>query len=308
MVILNPAASGGAGAGVQSVIERELARRGFPFELRTTDGPGHALALTEAAIQARAGRILAVGGDGTIHEVANGLLTANQPVPALAVVPVGTGNDFFRMLGGPNDPLEALDVLENGAVRTFDVGRVRFGEAEAFFVNLLGVGIDVEVLRRRDRFSGLRGLPQYLAALTSALVTFRPASFRVSFRTGQESRGEEVIEDRTILTAVTVGPSVGGGFLLNPNASPYDGLLDLFFVRPLGILKLARYIPKVIRGTHGSVPELIQETIIGAEIRRSGGEPFFFEMDGECFPEPVTCLELEVCPGTLPVLVPMGAA
>ncbi len=88
--------------------------------------------------------------------------------------------------------------------------------------------------------------------------------------------------------AVTVGPSVGGGFLLNPDASPYDGLLDLFFVRTLGMLRLARYIPKVIRGTHQGVPELLQRRTTAVTVRRSDENPFFFEMDGERMPDPVT--------------------
>ena len=81
------------------------------------------------------------------------------------------------------------------------------------------------------------------------------------------------------MLAVTVGPSVGGGFLLNPKASPYDGQLDLFFVKTLGIFKLARYIPKVIRGTHEDVPELFQQRIVGAEIERSDGR-FLFLRNG----------------------------
>ena len=114
----------------------------------------------------------------------------------------------------------------------------------------------------------------------------------------------EIIEDRTILMAMTVGPSVGGGFLLSPDASPYDGLLDLFFVKTLGLLRLARYIPKVIRGTHQGAPELIQRRTPKATVQRSDNEPFFFEVDGEGMPFPVTNLEIEVRPGVLPVLVP----
>ena len=306
-VILNPAAGGGAGALFQGLVEGEMARLKLPFDLMLTEGPGHAPLLAKKAVGDGVGRILVVGGDGTIHEVANGILGANAPPPVLGVVPVGTGNDFFRMLGGPKNPIRSMEALVDGSIRAFDVGLVNFNGSESHFVNLLGVGIDVEVLRRRNRFTRLRGLPQYLAALTSALVAFRPPSVRVSFLTGEGAEGKGTVEERTILAAVTVGPSVGGGFLLNPKASPYDGRLDLFFVKALGIFKLARYIPKVIRGTHEHVPELFQQRIVGAEINRSDGEPFFFEMDGECMPDPVTSLKLEVRPGALPVVVPRSA-
>ena len=305
-IILNPAASGGGGVRLQPKLERELTRRNIPFTLRRSQAPGHAEDLSRELAQNGADLILVVGGDGTIHEVANGLLKRETKPPPIAVVPVGTGNDFFRMVGRSRNLDAILDGLLDGTVHDFDVGRVRYGGAESFFVNLLGVGVDVEVLRKRANYPRLRGLPQYLVALVSALVTLRPVSFRASLEGIQGVDGEEIVEDRTILLAVTVGPSVGGGFLLSPEASHTDGLLDLFFVKNLGMLKLARYIPKVIRGTHQGVPELLQRRITSATVRRSDEEPFFFEMDGEGMPDPVKSLELEVCPGILRVLVPGG--
>ncbi|MFH1764530.1 MAG: diacylglycerol kinase family protein [Gemmatimonadota bacterium] len=305
-VILNPAASGGKGGRLQPKVEGGLAKRKIPFTLLRSEAPGHAEALARDAVRDGAELILVVGGDGTIHEVANGLLRGKTKAPPIAVVPMGTGNDFYRMVGGSRSIGAALDALLDGEIRDFDVGRVRFDGADAFFVNLLGVGVDVEVLGRRADFPRLGGLLQYLAALVSALVAFRPVSLRVSLRGDDGAGGEEIIDDRTILMAVTVGPSVGGGFLLSPDASPYDGLLDLFFVRTLGMLKLARYIPKVIRGTHQGVPELLQRRVTAATVRRSDEKPFFFEMDGERMPDPVTSLEIGVCPGILPVLVPGG--
>ncbi len=307
-VILNPASGGGAGSGFRAPLERRLSERGIRFDLHLTEGPGHATELAYGAARDGIEKILAVGGDGTVHEVANGILRADRPTPALAVLPVGTGNDFFRMVGPLKDPETALDLLQAGTALTFDVGRVQLRTGPRFFVNLLGVGIDVEILRRRGRFRRLGGLPQYLAALASTLPTYRPVPFRVSFRTGGSTGRVQVVEERTILAAVTVGPSVGGGFLLNPDATPFDGLLDLFFVKALGILKIARYIPRVLRGSGLDVPEVLQRTVTGAVIERSDGEPFFFEMDGECMPCPESRLEIDVCPGRLTVLGPSRLA
>jgi len=303
-VILNPAASGGGGARLRPKLEFELARRDLTYSLVQSEAPGHAEVLAKKALQASADLILVVGGDGTVHEVANGILGGEIQPPPIGVVPVGTGNDFYRMLGVSRNLSKVLDGLLNGTVQAFDVGRVRYGEESSYFINLLGVGVDVEVLLKRENFPRLKGLPQYLAALVSALMNFRPFSVRVFLGATGECEESVTIEDRTILLAVTVGPSVGGGFLLNPEASPYDGFLDLFFVRALGILKLARYIPKVIRGTHQGVPELLQRRIMTATVQRSDEEPFFFEMDGERMPDPVTRLDLEVCSGLMPVLVP----
>jgi diacylglycerol kinase (ATP) len=244
-------------------------------------------------------RILVVGGDGTVHEVANGILEVGGSMPALAVAPVGTGNDFYRILGTPARLEAALALLDHGRIQWLDVGRALTDRGATHFVNLLGVGLDVEVLRRRSRFRRLSGLPQYLACLIATLVTFRGFSVEVSF----ESEAERVAGP-TILAGITLGPSIGGGFLINPDASPEDGLLDFFFVEPLGPWQVARYIPRVIRGTHRGIPEFHFRKVTNARFLRSDREPFFFELDGELIPNPVTELNVEVLPRSLPVVLP----
>ncbi|MFC1575721.1 diacylglycerol/lipid kinase family protein [Gemmatimonadota bacterium] len=303
-VILNPASSGGLGAGMRGRVEEELSRRCIPFSLSLTQAPGHARTLATEAAQEGVTRILAVGGDGTVHEIANGLLAATGSPPPMAVVPVGTGNDFFRMVGVPRRLDRALDVLQAGEVRYFDVGRVSYQGTDTHFVNLLGIGVDVEVIRRREGFRHLKGLLQYLAALGAALTSFRPEEIRASLEGVEPGDGAEVIQGRTLLTTVTVGPSVGGGFLVSPQASPEDGLLDFFFVEALGVTKIVRYIPRVIRGTHGDLSEVRLRRFRKGLLERTDGEPFFFELDGERMPQAVTRLEMEVCPRRLPVLVP----
>jgi len=255
--------------------------------------------MAEALARESADRILVVGGDGTIHEVANGILESGGPKPALAVVPVGTGNDFYRIIGTPQRLDSALDLLDNGRVAHLDVGRAVTDDRSTHFVNLMGVGLDVEVLRRRSRFRHLSGLPQYLAALIATLVTFRGFSVEVIFEDGAGR-----VSGATILAGITLGPSIGGGFMINPDASPEDGLLDFFFVEPLGPGQVARYIPRVIRGTHGDLSEFHFRKVSGARFLRSDEGPFFYELDGELIPNPVTELTVEVVPRALPVILP----
>ncbi len=298
MVILNPAASGGRGHRLRSAVERGLQVRGIPYSLEQTAAPGHAGELAAEAAAVGVPRILVVGGDGTIHEVVNGILASGGPVPVLAIVPTGTGNDFFRMVGASWDVDSALDLLIHGRVARLDVGRALISGGQVHFVNLVGVGLDVEVLRRRSGFRSMSGLPQYLCSLVAALFSFKTIPLDVTF----EGDGE-ILGGSTILAGATVGPSVGGGFLINPDASPHDGLLDLFFVEPLGPGRIVRYIPKVLRGTHGQVAEFHSRTVSRARFSRADGEPFYFELDGELMPEPVVTLEFEVCPNVIPVLL-----
>lgn len=300
-IILNPSSGSGAGRRLLPRLRAALEKRRFPFRLDLTEGPGHALELAAGAGAAGATAVLAAGGDGTVHEVANGLL-ASAGAAALAVLPVGTGNDFHRMVGTDRSIGAALDLVEHGTAYPFDVGRVRWAGGEGHFVNVLGVGLDVEVLRRRDRFRRLPGLAQYGAAVLSAALGYRPLDVELVLDGGERR------SDPTLLTAVSVGPSVGGGFRLSPDARPDDGLLDLLFVSPLSFVQVLRYLPRVIRGTHHDAPGLEMRTMRTLHLRTPGGDPFRFELDGELVPHVTSFLEVEVVPAALPVLRPRSPA
>lgn len=307
LVILNPASSGGRAGRLRRTVEEILSRREVGYEIRVTRGPGHAEELAREAVELRRDMILAVGGDGTVHEIAQGLLTPGSPGaeegraedgPTLAVVPVGTGNDFFRMVGPSRDPETAVAVALEGESVRFDVGRARWEGGERYFVNLLGIGVDVEVLRRRRAFGRLPGLAQYLAALLVAVLRFRPYPIRIRLD------DQEEIQGRTHLSAVTVGPSAGGGFLLNPGATPDDGFLDLCFVEALTYPQIARYIPRIIRGTHANLDVIELRRFRRGRMEHPQGRPFHFQLDGELMPQPVKWIDFEVVPGLLPVRVP----
>jgi len=299
-IIVNPNAAGGRGGNVLPDLRRLLDARGLAYQLRLTEGPGHARRMAEDWEGDGSDRLLVVGGDGTLHEVVNGLLSTSGEAPALAVLPVGTGNDFHRMVRGSGELPGVLSTLTDGVVRPFDVGLVRWAGGQEYFVNLLGLGIDVAVLRRRSRFLLLPGLLQYLAALAAAAVTFRtlPVSVEAESATGEEIRWT----GKTLLTAITVGPSVGGGFLLSPDARPDDQALDLFLAGALGLTGVVRHLPSVLRGTHGNIRQVHMHQIRRARIQSADDTPLHFELDGELMPDPSPWLEIEVVPGVLRIL------
>lgn len=307
-VVVNPAAAGGRGRKAGRRILEVLAGA-VPFQVRFTEAPGHASRLAAEAVARGASRLLAVGGDGTVHEVAAGLLaTGREPLPPLAVHPVGTGNDFFRMTGGGRRPADARDVLRDGVVERFDVGRVQWDGGERTFVNLLGVGVDVDVLRRRSKYARMPGLAQYLAAFLDAVAGFRPPNVQIEAGSpASDGAGAVLASGRTTLAAITVGPSIGGGFLVNPAARASDGQLDLCHVRVLNWREVAGLVPRVIRGTHGASKQVTMGRLEEAVVRSADGEPVHFELDGELVPTPARELRVQVMPGALPVLVPPRA-
>lgn len=306
-IILNPNAAGGRGRRIQSRLETRLREEGLECTVEVTRHPGHARTLAAqwgGASSTR--RVLVVGGDGTLHEVANGVLSTGQKGVELAVLPVGTGNDFHRMVQGPGDLSWAMEALLHGTSRPFEVGRARWDGGEEYFVNLMGVGVDVAVLQRRPRFKRLPGLLQYLGALGSALVSFRQIPLRLTAELADGKRN--TYSGRTLLSAITVGPSIGGGFLLSPDARPDDGALDLFMAQEMGIGGVARHLPRVLRGTHAGSRDLVMERIIRARIEPLESVPLAFELDGELMPEAVSYLEVEVVPDALWILEPSGPA
>lgn len=276
-----------------------------------TAAAGHARELGSAAL-GQASRILVVGGDGTVHEVAEGLLrgsprSSDQAIPPLAVLPVGTGNDFFRMVRSSSSIEDAVWAVAAGVPRDFEVGEVRWDGGVRHFVNLVGVGIDVEVLRCRSRFARLPGLVQYLTALAVALRRYRPIPVEVTIRGGAEAT--TVLEAEVLLSAVTVGPSVGGGLMLSPRAVPDDGLLDLFHARKLGPLRVLRYLPGILRGAAIQRDEIRQLQGTDIHMRRTDGMALAFELDGELVEAGAAALEIRVLPGRLPILeIPEGSS
>lgn len=315
-VVVNPTSAGGRGRKAGRRVLEALAGS-FPLLARFTESPGHASRLAAEAVAGGASRILVVGGDGTVHEVAAGLLgsgSGRDALPPVAVHPVGTGNDFFRMTRGGRRLGDALALLRNGVVERFDVGRVRWEGGEQTFVNLLGLGVDVDVLRRRSKYARLPGLAQYLAAFLDAVVRFRPPNVRIDAKGSASGNGGNAaqsgvatISGPTTLATITVGPSIGGGFMISPDARASDGQLDLCHVAALNWRQAVALAPRAIRGTHGASKRVTLGRLEEAVVRAADGDPIHFELDGELVPTPARELRIRVMPGALPVLVPARA-
>src|SRR5256886_10039504 len=169
-VIVNPAAGRGAGGRALDPVARAFRQQGWAVEVTRTGGPGEGAALAAAAVRSGAQRVVAVGGDGTVHEVANGLLGSGGGVP-LGVVPLGTGNDFAKLVGVDGcSPLTAVGRLVTADTRVFDVGRV----GDERFVNSLGVGFGPAVVRARNAMPGLPGFLSYFVPVLRAYGGVRP--------------------------------------------------------------------------------------------------------------------------------------
>ena len=301
-VILNPTAGDGRARRMSERILVGLERRDIQADIVATTAPREAVRLGLEAARSRVDLVIAAGGDGTVHEVANGLLRAYaQGVdgPVLGVLPVGTGNDFAKLVGPLNDLERSLDIVARGELRRYDAAIATWGGQDHWFVNAAGTGIDVEVVRqilkRRGRPSP--AVFKYLAAVLRALVTYRAIPLRIRF-------DGRVLERDTMIIVAGNGRCVGGGFWICPVAEPEDGRFDICIVNRLSYLGALHAIPLIMRGKHEKHPKVEMYRASTIEIEALGADPLFFQLDGELHEPPdARTLTMRVVPSALPVRV-----
>ena len=242
VVIINPQAGGGAAHSKWRKVAAQLRNAIGPFEEKPTQSRKDAIGITRKAIENGASRIIVFGGDGTISEVANGILGSEDPTCLLGVLPFGTGNDFCRSLGIGTKLAKALDVISRGRVRTVDAGEVKFvgtdGQVQKRrFINVASCGLSPVVNRLVDSHGpwlGKRwnGRLCYLLATLIAKSSYKPADVRITTDTGT---GQTV---RSLAVILANGRYFGGGIQIARPANLDDGKLYSVIVRPIGFAKL----------------------------------------------------------------------
>lgn len=268
-VILNPRAGRGGARRARDPVVRAFRQAGWKVDLEETARPGHGVELAAAAACAGARWVVAAGGDGTVHEVANGLIGVRASA-VLGVVPVGSGNDFAKLVGVyRHDVPRAVARLLAGVERRFDAG-VALGE---YFVNTMGFGFGPAVVRTRNAMPRLRGLLSYLVPVLRTFARFRPPLLEVR-ADGLAERGA------MMMVEVCNGTTAGGNYRFAPDADPTDGLLDVCLIRRVGLGRFLRAIPRVMRGTHGAMPEVRLQRAAAVTIRCMAA-PLLLHLDGE---------------------------
>ena len=278
-------------SGALSLLREFIAANGPDAELFVTDGPGHATELARRAVAAGCGRVAAVGGDGTMNEVAQALV--HSPV-SLALVPCGSGNGLARHLGIPAATSCALRLAADSSAR---IAAIDTGTANRRpFFNAMGLGFDAEISRLFCRASG-RGLPGYVGAFLRAF-----AGRRTERCTVDAGICHETIE--TLLLAVANSDQYGHGAFIAPGARVDDGLLDLVAVAPVGLCRASALAARLFLGSIDRSPLIHRLRGTGFIIGRRA--PGLIHTDGECHAEEAR-VEVAVQPRSLRVVVPAGA-
>lgn len=284
LVIANPAASrGGAVKALEKV--RKLIREHddcCSFDFMVTENPLHATEL--AKTHARDYDLVAAfGGDGTVNEVANGMVGGNTP---LAIIPYGTGNDFARSAGVPLDIKSAMDLLCQGSAAPIDVGFVN----GRYFVNAVGIGFDGRANYEAERIKWLRGPPAILLAIFRTMRYWDsvPMTLKVD---------DQTISRSTYLVDIGNGPFIGGGLRLTPDARLDDHKLSVCHVADIPPLKIILNFGRLKTGTIGKLPEVTH--LSGSIVTVESELPMPVHVDGEVMGLDIEKLDLRVLPSAL---------
>jgi diacylglycerol kinase (ATP) len=302
-VIFNPMASRGGAAGTQASIEQTFRSTGVNCRLVATERRGHATELAQAAAEEGWPAIVAVGGDGAVHEVANGLMRAageGRSAP-MGIIPVGSGNDFVKMLGiAAHRPLDAVRRIVAAEPRGVDIGRVSrhvSGNGPAgvwYFTNGIGVGFDAQVATHARGIQRLRGVAIYAWAVMKTLRHLRSPRIQVLVD------GREVADRALVLTTVSNGPCHGGSFWLCPGARVDDGVLDILIADARSLPGVLVLVPLVLAGKH--LGKRGVELHRGSHVEVRSDEALPIHADGEIVAEWVRELIIDILPGRLTVL------
>jgi YegS/Rv2252/BmrU family lipid kinase len=300
-VVVNPRSGGGAAGrtfgAIRSTIERSLGS----VEVGTTDRPGHGIELAREAAKSGHPLVIALGGDGTIHEVTNGLVEAGTETE-LGVIGMGTGGDFRKTLGIEHRLDRYIDAIASGRQRTIDVGRFGGGgKARHHFVNILSVGMGGLV----DRY--VAGAPRlfggkaaYFGATLKALLNARLGRVRCTYITADGKTDERLLV--SFMIAVCNGQYFGGGMQVAPMASLDDGLLELVALGATSKLGFAMTSGGVYSGEHLSRPETVHlrgRSFKLELVNEDAREKYLLDVDGEPMGE--LPLEIECVPRALVV-------
>jgi YegS/Rv2252/BmrU family lipid kinase len=268
------------------------------FELFASEHPEHAIALAREAAAAGYRKYLAIGGDGTLNEVLNGVLRSDalsSTEITLGLLPVGRGNDWARTHRLPRDYARAADLLARQRSLPHDVGIAESlsagGAPPRYFLNMAGVGFDAHVVARTpsDRWGAL----SYLAALPASYATYRPRELSVS-ADGRTSL------DTVFVVFAALGRYCGGGMHIAPRAATDDGMFDVVIVENVGKWELACNLWRLFDGSIAQYPKV--RTLRTRALEISGREPVPVQADGELLPQ--TPVRLSVLPHGVRVVVP----
>ena len=310
LVVVNPKASIGKSGKDWPEIKQILVNEGIDFDFVITEHHRHAIGLVRDNITGKGyKKIVAVGGDGTINEVVNGIFT-QQRFPTeeitMGIVPVGTGNDWRRTFGFEIDYHENVKIIK--ACNTFkhDVGKVTYyndGDPQVrYFINAAGTGLDEAVCQSVNALKqqGKGGAARYMLSVAKCLYGFDCTRIRL------EVDDQDVFDDEILSLGVGICRYKGGGMMTMPNAVPNDGLFDITVIRKVSMAKFAANVSKIYDGTFVKKMQEVS-TFQGRKVKVTSTPPHALKLETEGETLTNSPFEFEMLQQSINMVVPKKA-
>lgn len=300
-LILNPMADMGAAWNVARDLRPIIKEYAGTVSWSGTVYPGHASELAKQAGDEGYDLVVALGGDGTVHEVVNGLMQVEvQKRPAMGIVPIGSGNDFAFACGIPTNPKEAMSLALHGETTPVDLGLMTDKNGRQEYIdNTLGIGFDAVVTIRSHKLPIVRGFMMYLTAVLQTIISNSTA---VGMKIESEGRSWE---KEVFMLVLANGPREGGGFTMTPKSKNNDGTLEYMLADKVSRLMQLRLLPEFIKGTQGK----FKQVEIGEfkKLSLTSDAPLYIHIDGEIytnFGSNLRGINVEIVPNALDVVKP----
>ena len=279
-IIVNPKSGSGKGLKQwQKKVKKALDKADMSYEMAFTEQPAHAIELTMKAIAAGHRRLVAMGGDGTIHEVMNGILAQKNVKStdiSLSIIPVGTGNDWIKTLKIPADIDKAIDIIINGRHYLQDVGRAVYHEGkeqrERYFLNVGGTGFDAYVARKLDTKTDKTGKKIYLLELLKGIMGYKNIPMSLT------SKAKDIKEDFFTIN-VSICKYFGSGMKIAPHAIPDDGFFDITLIKNISKWGVIKELRNLYNGSFLKNPHI--ETFKAKQVSVASTDDIYLQLDGE---------------------------
>lgn len=245
-VIINPTSGNGSAKKKWPKIQELLKANYFTFNFAFTEYAGHSTTLVKEAISDGFKNIISIGGDGTLHNIVNGIMTQTNVSSSqihVGVIPIGTGNDWVKTHNITKDFKQAIQIIKNGTTATQDIGKIEFlnqRKLPVYFNNLAGVGFDGYVVSKVDKYKHIGALAYLYGAIIS-LFSFKKFESKVSVNS-------EVISGKTLMVLIGVCKYSGGGMQLTNTPNPFDGLFDISVAKNFSKLDIIKNVTKLFNG------------------------------------------------------------
>ncbi|MGM0651903.1 MAG: diacylglycerol/lipid kinase family protein [Bacillota bacterium] len=262
--IVNPIAGGGRARALMPKIEKKFKEAGVEFDIYVTKGREDAIEAAANAASEGFEVIVAVGGDGTVNEVLNGIVHTDT---VLAALHGGKGNDFATAVNMPRDLDHACAALLRASIKSIDLGKV----LDRYFINSVGVGFDAAVaLRANQGVKPFKGVSAYIYSFFSILYSYEPVEMLIDLGKGPE-------QITPLLVAVGIGTAYGGGMKIVPDAIQDDGLFDVCVMDVMNRLSLVYHFPKVFSGALKNIEQTTMYRTSEVKLSLSQARPLHLE-------------------------------